>query len=200
MQAANEARGGEAMYLMGIDIGTTATKIILIDLDGHVVASAEESSTLLSQYAGWAEEDANEWWQNVCRGVPRCLEQAGIAAAQVAAVAVSGMVPTIVLLDSQGSVLRNSIQQNDARAIQEIEYLRSRTDAADILRRTGSAITQQTIGTKILWLRRHEPQVLENAVHLMGSYEFITHRLTGAFYLERNWALESGYFDLYKED
>ncbi len=188
------------MYLMGIDIGTTATKIILIDLDGHVVASVEEPSTLLSQHAGWAEEDANEWWANVCRGVPRCLEQAGVRPGDVASVAVSGMVPTIVLLDRQGTVLRNSIQQNDARAIQEIEYLRSKTDAVDILRRTGSAITQQTIGTKILWLRRHEPEVLARAVHLMGSYEFITHRLTGVLYLERNWALESGYFDLYKED
>lgn len=188
------------MYLMGIDIGTTATKVILIDLDGHVVASAEEPSTLLSQHAGWAEEDANEWWQNVCRGVPQCIQSAGISASQVEAVGVSGMVPTIVLLDQNGRVLRNSIQQNDARAIQEIEYLRSRTDSADILRRTGSAITQQTIGTKILWLRRHEPQVLDGATHLMGSYEFIAHRLTGVFYIERNWALESGYFDLYKED
>lgn len=188
------------MYLMGIDIGTTATKIILIDLDGHVVASVELPSTLLSPYAGWAEEDANQWWENVCKGVPECIRQARISPSQVGAIGASGMVPTIVLLDKYGSVLRNSIQQNDARAVEEIAYLRSKTDSTDILRRTGSAITQQTIGTKILWLRRHEPHVLENAVHLMGSYEFITHRLTGAFYLERNWALESGYFDLYKED
>ena len=188
------------MYLMGIDIGTTATKIILIDLDGHVVASVEKPSTLLSQYAGWAEEDPNQWWENVSKGVPECIQQAGINPSQVGAVGTSGMVPTIVLLDKTGRVLRNSIQQNDARAVEEIKYLRSKTDAADILRRTGSAITQQTIGTKILWLRKHKPQVLEQAVHLMGSYEFIAHRLTGAFYLERNWSLESGYFDLYKED
>ena len=188
------------MYTMGIDIGTTATKIILIDLDGHVVASVEHPSTLLSQYAGWAEEDANQWWENVCKGVPECIQQAGIDPSQVEAVGTSGMVPTVVLLDKEGRVLRNSIQQNDARAFEEIEYLRSRTVAADILRRTGSAITQQTIGPKILWLRKHEPQVLEQATHLMGSYEFIAHRLTGNFYNERNWALEGGYFDLYKED
>jgi xylulokinase len=188
------------MYLMGIDIGTTATKIILIDLIGHVIASIEKPSMLLSQYAGWAEEDANQWWQNVQAGIPECIQKAGIESSQIAAVGTSGMVPTIVLLDENDQVLRNSIQQNDARAVNEIEYLRSKTDAADILRRTGSAITQQTIGTKILWLRQHEPQILEKAVHLMGSYEFIAHRLTGAYYLERNWALESGYFDLYKED
>ena len=188
------------MYLMGIDMGTTATKIILIDLDGRVVASVEKPSTLLSQHAGWAEEDANQWWQNVIDGVPECIQMAGIDAGQIAAVGTSGMVPTIVLLDKDDEVLRNSIQQNDARAVEEIDYLRSKTDAADILRRTGSSITQQTIGTKILWLRRHEPGVLEKAVHLMGSYEFVAHRLTGKYYLERNWALESGYFDLYRED
>jgi len=188
------------MYLMGIDVGTTATKIILIDLQGRVVASVEQPSTLLSQRAGWAEEDANQWWQNVCRGVPECIQQAGIPASAIEAIGVSGMVPTIVLLDKDDQVLRNSIQQNDARAVEEIEYLRSQTDAADILRRTGSAITQQTIGTKILWLRKHEPQVLQQAAHLMGSYEFITYRLTGEYYIERNWALESGYFDLYRED
>ncbi len=188
------------MYLLGIDVGTTATKIILIDLDGHIVASVEKPATLLSQYAGWAEEDANQWWDNVCRGVPECIQQAGVSPSEIAAVGASGMVPTIVLLDKDDRVLRNSIQQNDARAFEEIATLRGQTDAADILRRTGSAITQQTIGTKILWLRRHEPQMLEKAGALMGSYEFITHRLTGRFHIERNWALESGYFDLYKED
>jgi xylulokinase len=185
---------------MGIDIGTTATKIILIDLAGHVVASVKKPSTLLSQHTSWAEEDANHWWDNVCKGIPECIQQAGVQSSQIAAVGTSGMMPTIVLLDKDGRVLRNSIQQNDARAVDEIEYLRSKTDATDILRRTGSGITQQTIGTKILWLRRHEPYVLEKAVHLMGSYEFIAHRLTGVFYIERNWALESGYFDLYQED
>lgn len=188
------------MYLMGIDIGTTATKIILIDLEGHVVTSVERPSTLISQRAGWAEEDANQWWKNVCQGVPECIQQTGIPPSEIGAIGVSGMVPTIVLLDKNDQVIRNSIQQNDARSVEEIEYLRSQTDATDILRRTGSAITQQTIGTKILWLRRNEPQSLEKATHLMGSYEFIAHRLTGEFHIERNWALESGYFDLYTED
>src|SRR4030042_5454892 len=104
------------MYLMGIDIGTTATKIIMIDLDGHVIASVEKPSTLLSQFAGWAEEDANQWWQNVQIGVPECIQKAGIDPEQIAAVGTSGMVPTIVLLDENDQVLRNSIQQKIGRA------------------------------------------------------------------------------------
>jgi len=185
---------------MGIDIGTTATKIIIIDLFGNIIASVARNATLISLRGGWAEEDANQWWENVCQGIPECVQKAGITAEEIGAVGTSGMVPTIVLLDNKNKVLRNSIQQNDARAVEEIEYLRSKTDAEDILRRTGSAITQQTIGTKILWLQHHEPEVLAKADKLMGSYDFIVYRLTGVFSVERNWALESGYFDLYKED
>ena len=144
------------MYLMGIDIGTTATKIIIIDTIGNIIASVEKNSTLISARGDWAEEDANQWWQNVCQGVPECIQKAKISADEIQCVGTSGMVPTIVLLDKNGNVLRNSIQQNDARAVEEIEFLRSKTNAEDILRRTGSAITQQTIGTKILWLRKHE--------------------------------------------
>jgi xylulokinase len=184
------------MYLIGIDIGTTATKVILVDTAGQIVAETEKPATLQSPKAGWAEEDADQWWANVCAAIPECLRIAGVEARQIAAVGASGMVPTVVLLDAQGEVLRPSIQQNDARAVVEIEYFHQHTGADDILHRTGSAITQQSIGPKLLWLRKNEPSVMVRAAHVMGSYDFIVHRLTGEFSIERNWALESGLFDL----
>ncbi len=186
--------------LLGIDIGTTATKVIAIDTAGHILAEVERPSVLVSPQAGWAEEDAEQWWRNVCEAVPECLAKAGLSAEQVLAIGASGMVPTIVLVDANGNVLRPSIQQNDARAVQEIAYFQAHTDAQDILRRTGSAVTQQSIGPKLLWLRHHEEDVLVRAVKVMGSYDFIAYRLTGQFSIERNWALESGLFDLEKED
>jgi xylulokinase len=188
------------MYLLGIDIGTTATKVILIDTEGCLLAETERPVALRSPQPGWAEEDAEEWWANVCAAIPACLQAAQVKAEDVAAVGVSGMTPALVLLDAQGRVVRPSIQQNDARAVNEIEKFRNKTDEEDILQRTGSAITQQSIGPKLLWLRRHEPETMAQAVRVMGSYDFIAHRLTGAFSIERNWALESGLFDLHKED
>jgi xylulokinase len=110
------------------------------------------------------------------------------------------MVPTLILLDTEGNLLRRSIQQNDARAVPEIESQQHQTDAADILNRTGSAITQQSIGPKLLWIRHNEPHVIQHAVRLMGSYDYVVYRLTGKFSIERNWALESGLFDFRKED
>ena len=186
-------------YLLGIDIGTTATKAVLIDTEGHILAETSAGSTLLSPHPGWAEEDANQWWDNVGR-VCRDLWARGFQPEEIAAVGVSGMVPTVVLLDKEGRVLRPSIQQNDARAHQEIEDFRAQTDEEAILHRTGSAITQQSVGPKLLWLWRHEPEVMAQACKVLGSYDFINYRLTGEFSCEQNWALESGLFDMHRYD
>jgi xylulokinase len=182
--------------VLGIDVGTTATKAIVLHPEQGIVAEAKAPATLHSPQAGWAEEDPAEWWANVAVVTRACLAGGHVQPQDVAAVGVSGMVPTLILLDEDGAVLYPSIQQNDARAVQEIKALRARTDAGDMLQRTGSAITQQSIGPKLLWLWRHHPEVMERTAHLMGSYDYVVYRLTGRFSSERNWALESGFFDL----
>jgi xylulokinase len=187
-------------YLLGIDIGTTATKGILLHPVRGIVAEAEAPAQLISRKAGWAEENPEEWWANVGEVARSCLRKAGIGGKEVGGVGVSGMVPTLILLDRSGKVLRPSIQQNDARSFEEIQEFRRRADESDVLQQTGSAITQQSIGPKLLWLRRHEPEAMARAVHLMGSYDFIVYKLTGSFSCERNWALESGLFDLHRQD
>jgi len=187
-------------YLLGIDIGTTATKMIVLDERGRIAAEASRSSALAAPQATWAEEDPAQWWDNVCALAPRVLAQAGIAAGEIAAIGVCGLVPALVLLGADGGALRPAILMNDARAVDEIAALRRQTDAADILARTGSPITQQSIGPKLLWLRAHEPELMRRAAHVTGSYEFITSRLTGVYTIERNWALESGLFDLHAQD
>ena len=185
--------------LLGIDVGTSATKLLLHDPDGGIVAEASEPAGYASPRAGWAEADAAGWWRNVCTGVPRVLALAGRAASDVAAIGVSGMVPAVVLTAADGRVLRPTIQQNDARAVEEIRHLQDRTDAADVLARTGSAVTQQSVGPKLLWLRRHEPDVVARTARVCGSYDLIVARLTGEWSVERNWALESGLYDLRTE-
>lgn len=183
-------------FLLGIDIGTTNTKMIVIDDQGGIVASASRTATLRSPFNGWAEEDPDEWWKNVCELTPECLQQAAIRSSQIAGIAVSGMVPTVILLDKSGQVLRNSIQQNDARVIKELEEFQAQTDEKEILRKTGSAITQQSVGPKIKWLSTHEPENIEKTAHILGSYDYINYRLTGNFNVEQNWALESGLFNV----
>ena len=175
---------------LGIDIGTTGTKALVIDDDGRIVAEAERRADLRSPHPGWAEEDTAQWWGNVCSLA------ADLPLDEVRAVGVSGMVPCVICVDGDGRALRPSIQQNDARAVDEVDEVAAELAGSDILERTGSPVTQQSVAPTARWLARHEPEVWQRTRTLMGSYDFIAHQLTGERAVERNWALESGLFDL----
>jgi xylulokinase len=175
---------------LGIDVGTTATKAVVVDEEGGVVAEAKRPSELRSTHPGWAEEDTELWWRNACS------LRDELPVGEVVAVGVSGMVPCVIVLDEAGGALRPSIQQNDARAADEVRVVRERLAGADVLERTGSPVTQQSVAPTALWLRRHEPEVWAATRTILGSYDYIARRLTGERGVERNWALESGLFDL----
>ncbi|WP_277584640.1 FGGY-family carbohydrate kinase [Psychrobacillus antarcticus] len=184
-------------FLLGIDIGTTSTKLALINTSGNIITSISKEVHLISPQPGWAEEDPHSWWENVKFLIPEILIKSLLYPEQIAAVGVSGMVPTLICLDEKGNPLRNSIQQNDTRAWKEIEELKVITSHLDILEDTGSEITQQSIAPKIMWLQKNEPNILAQTKSICGSYEFITRKLTGNTikYNENNWALESGLFN-----
>ncbi len=184
--------------VLGLDIGTTSTIGILIDTDGKVLALADRPVDLVALHPGWAEEDPEQWWANVQSLVSELVRNAGIQAGDIAAIGVSGMVPALVMVDREGRPVRRSIQQSDGRTGREVEAIRGETDEARFLQRTGNGINQQLIAPKLRWLKRHEPDVLDRTHRIMGSYDFIAFRLTGAQAVEKNWALEAGFFDLHR--
>ena len=172
---------------LGIDVGTTGTKALLLDSEKGIVAEAERPNQLHSINPGWAEEDTDEWWTNVCETTRELVD--GV---DVAGVGVTGMVPCTIPLDERGRPLRWSIQQNDARSVDEVEELNRRLAGTRVLERTGSAITQQSTGPRLLWLAKNEPDVWSKTRTLAGSYDYITMKLTGERTVEANWALETG--------
>jgi xylulokinase len=186
-------------YLVGIDIGTTAVKVILLDVVNNTIVSVESAShDLSSPLPGWAEENPADWWKNVGKTVKTCLSENSIDPALIAGVGVSGMVPAFILLDQSGELLRPSIQQSDARTSKEIQFLQNQVDGDEFSAITGCALNQQMVGPKILWMKSNEPGILEKTKHILGSYDYIVYKLTGEFSLERNWALESGLYDIQK--
>ena len=180
------------MIFLGLDIGTTSTAGILIDAAGATLAQAERQSELVSRHANWAEEDPALWWSNCCALVGELMKAAGIGAEQIAAVGVTGMVPAVILLDKDGTLLRPSMQQNDARATAEIEAMQARFDAKCFFGLTGGSINQQVVAPKLRWVERNEPDVFARIATVLGSYDYIAYRLTGTRSIEHNWALESG--------
>jgi xylulokinase len=181
---------------LGFDLGSSGVKAILLDLERGVVASATAEVALHSPAAGWAEADPAEWWDAVTTLVPRLLADAGADVAEVEGVAAAGMVPAVLLLDAEGRPLRRAILQNDARASAEVARLREELAGADLLARTGSVLSQQSVAPTLVWLREHEPDVLAATASLAGSYDWLARRLGAEPHLERNWAIESGLFEL----
>ncbi|MDR7518753.1 MAG: FGGY family carbohydrate kinase [Armatimonadota bacterium] len=185
------------MAVLGIDIGTTACKAVLLDDHGEALAQAECLHDLMSPHVGWAEEDPEDWWRGVVATVRQVLRERN--ASGVKALGVSGMVPALLLLDAAGAPVRRSIQQNDARAVDEIRFFKEHFSEDELFRCTGATWNQQVIPPKLLWLRRNEPESWRRVRRLCGSYEYVTGRLTGAAYTEANWALESGMWDVLEE-
>jgi len=182
--------------VIGIDIGTTSTIGILIDLPDRIVAIASRSVDLKSRHPGWAEEDPAQWWRNTCEITRELLAAEAALAASLAGIGVAGMVPALVVLDSAGAPLRLSIQQSDGRCAPQVEQLAAELDGKKFLQRTGNGINQQLIAAKLRWLALHEPEIFARVATVFGSYDYINFKLTGARRIEHNWALEAGFVDL----
>ena len=185
--------------LIGLDIGTTSVKGTLIDTTGQILTESSRPHDLLSPQVGWAEERADLWWKNTLAVLKDLAASQESHGGRVKAIAASGMVPALVILDATGRPLRNSIQQNDARTSAEIAFLKSKLDEKVFFGATGGSINQQNIPPRLLWLFKHEPEVMAEARKIMGSYDYIAYKLTGKYSVERNWALESGMYDVHQE-
>jgi xylulokinase len=183
-------------HTIGIDVGTTGTKTVLFDTSRGIVAQASRETTLHSPQPGFAEADTGQWYSGVVESIREVLSTSGISGGAVRAVAVSGMVPAVVSLDSAGKPLRRAILQNDARAHREVGELAVALDGVDLVAMTGSALTQQSVAPTTVWLRAHEPDVYDRTAHYVGSYDWVLAALGADLHVEQNWALESGLFTI----
>ncbi|MDB5056060.1 MAG: Carbohydrate kinase [Bacilli bacterium] len=186
-------------YALGIDIGTTSVKALLISDHQEIIFEANEAHDLISKHVGWSEEDTEDWWNNTITVISKLLNQVPDAADHIHVIGVSGMVPAIVLLNDKSEPLRNSIQQNDARAVHEIEQLKQSIDQDELFQLTGGYTNQQHVLPRLLWVKENEPEVWSKTSCVLGSYDYITYKLTGTKSIEVNWAVESGLYDIHKQ-
>jgi xylulokinase len=186
--------------LIGLDIGTTSTVGVLIRPPDRILGIASRPVDLRSPRPGWAEEDPNQWWSNVCAVIRELLAGCGVSPDEVAGLGAAGMLPAVVILDEDGRLLRPSLQQSDGRCADLVRELRAEIEEGAFLARTGNGINQQLVIAKLRWIERHEPELFRRIGTVFGSYDFVNWRLTGERVIERNWALEAGFMDIRKEE
>lgn len=182
--------------LLGIDLGSSGLKAILLSPEVGIVATETIPVDLFSDHIGWAEADPNAWWRAVCVVIGKLLKQANQSASAISAIAVSGMVPAVLVVDEKGNPLRRGILQNDARAVSEISFMQEKLSDVDLLAMTGSVLSQQSVAPTILWLAKNEPKIFAQTHAIMGSYDWIANKLGADPHVESNWALESGLYTI----
>lgn len=183
-------------HIIGIDIGTTGTKVVLFTPAAGIIAQTTRSSELRSPFPGFAEANPNEWMTNIIESIREVVAVSGTDPTDIAAIATSGMVPAVLVLDAAGDPVRPAILQNDARATNEVEEIRDAMAGIDLVAVTGSEVTQQSVAPKLLWLSRHEPESWACAARIQGSYDWVLSQLGADDHVEQNWAIESGMFTL----
>ncbi|MCA9132910.1 MAG: xylulokinase [Planctomycetales bacterium] len=167
-------------YTIGVDIGTSGTKSLLIDSAGNILAQASATYGLLRPRPLWAEQDPEDWWTATVKTIRGVVRKSGAKAAEIKAIGLSGQMHGSVFLDKGGQVLRPALLWNDQRTAEECLQITQRAGGPDELIRmvANPALTGFT-APKILWLRNHEPKRFDRLKTVLLPKDEIRRRLTG---------------------
>ena len=184
-------------YVMGIDVGTSGTKTILVDQNGRLAASATFDHPLYSPRHGWNEQKPEEWMDTVWKSCRAVFKQSDIQPSAVSAVGLSGQMHGLTALDENLKVIRPAILWNDQRSEPQCKKM---TEAAGglegLLSYTNNRMLPGYQGGKIWWLRENEPENYSKMRHALLPKDYIRYRLTGALTTEVSDASGTGLFDV----
>lgn len=183
-------------YLLGIDIGTSGTKTVLFDTNGAVIASCTVEYPMQQPQNGWAEQNPDDWWNAVCRGIQAVLKQSAIDAKSIRGIGLSGQMHSLVMLDEENNVLRPAILWCDQRTAAECEEIYERVGKERYIEIIANpALTGFTAG-KILWVRNHEPEIYSKCRHILLAKDYVRFRLCGVYATEVSDASGMGLLDV----
>jgi xylulokinase len=179
-----------ASLLLGIDIGTYSSKGVLTTIDGSILKTGVVEHAMELPHPGWAEQDADAlWWGDTVRLCQALLDGSPYGGEDVAGVALSAIGGCLLPVDSKGRPLRKGILYGvDTRASEEIDLLNQQLGEEAIFESSGMALTSQSVGPKILWVKRHEPEVWHKTAWVGTASSYLVFRMTGEKVIDRNTA------------
>ncbi|MFS9382179.1 xylulokinase [Citrobacter sp. ANG330] len=183
------------MYI-GIDLGTSGVKAILLNEQGEVVASQTEKLTVSRPHPLWSEQDPEQWWQTTDRAMKALSKQHSLS--EVKALGIAGQMHGATLLDSQQQVLRPAILWNDGRCGEECALLESMVPQSRVI--TGNLMMPGFTAPKLLWVQRHEPEVFRKVAKVLLPKDYLRLRMTGEFASDMSDAAGTMWLDVEKRD
>lgn len=166
---------------LGIDLGTSAVKCILVDDEGEVKGSRSAEYPLLTPQPGWAEQNPEDWWTGTASCIRELLNVAGITGDQVQGVGLSGQMHGSVFLDAELRVIRPALLWCDQRTGEQCEWIERTVGKERLGRLTGNKALTGFTAPKVVWLKQREPGNYARVAHLMLPKDYVRLQLTGAF-------------------
>lgn len=187
-------------YFIGIDSSTTATKALLMDNQGGVVAIGRSEYDFETPRPLWSEQSPHLWWDATVIAIRDALAQSGVEGDAVAGIGLTGQMHGLVLLDDAGEVLRPSILWNDQRTQAECDEIRRRVGPSELIAITGNDALTGFTAPKILWVRNNEPDVFARVAHVLLPKDYVRFRLTDTYASDRAGGSGTILFDLAARD
>ena len=170
------------MYYIGIDLGTSAVKLLLMKADGSIEKITNREYPLFFPKTGWSEQNAEDWILAVKDGLKELIS--GIDASMVAGIGAGGQMHGLVILDKEDRVIRPVILWNDGRTQEETDYLNQVIGEETLAEETANIAFAGFTAPKILWVKNHEPENFAKIAKIMLPKDYVNYVLTGAFCTE----------------
>jgi xylulokinase len=187
-------------FVLGIDVSTTATKAVLIDDRGAVAGVGVAEYAFDVPRPLWSEQDPELWWTGTGAAIRSVLASTGVAAADVAAIGLTGQMHGLVLLDAADAVLRPAILWNDQRTAAECDLVRQAVGPERLIAITGNDALTGFTAPKLVWVRDHEPETWDRVAHVLLPKDFVRLQLTGEHAIDKADGSGTLLFDLAARD
>jgi xylulokinase len=182
--------------LLGIDSGTSGCKITIFDFDGQVVATTTGLYRTDYPKAGYAEQDAREWWKVICEEIQGLLRKPGIQPEEIAAIGTDGISWVCLPVDQNGEPLRKAMIWLDRRSEKQASWLKEQLGEAMLINLSGNPIDPAYIVPKILWMRENEPDIYRRTKKFLQSNSYIVFKLTGEYSQDYSQGYGFHFFDM----
>jgi len=183
-------------YLIGIDIGTTGTKAILIEENGRVISTATEGYPLQRPHPQWAEQNPEDWWRATINSIKSILANSRVDPKDIKCVGLSGQYHGAVLIDKNFNVLRPCILWCDQRTESQCEYINQKIGAEQLMKIVCNSVSTAYIAPKLLWVRDNEPHIYEKIFKILLPKDYIRFKLTDVFATDVTDASGTLFFDV----
>jgi len=185
-----------SQLILAHDLGTTGNKACLFDPEGRLVASAFAAYGTSYPRPGWAEQEADDWWEAVGSSTRQLMSESGWGPEEVAVVSFSGQMMGCLPVDTQGVPLRAAIIWADQRAEAEAAFIGERVGRDRVYALTGHRAASSYVAPKILWMRSHQPELYARTRKVLQAKDYVTFKLTGVYATDYSDASGTILFDL----